>query len=110
MQTVAVPSRIDVGNAVQVLESLRAATEAVGVERPALDLAPLQVFDSSALALLLQLVRDRSSPQEAGVAHPFGGQALLNPPRKLRALADLYGVEEILFGASAGHRDQAESA
>jgi len=110
MQTVAVPSRIDVGNAVQVLESLRAATEAVGLERPALDLAPLQVFDSSALSLLLQLVRDRSSPQEAGIARAAGGQVLLNPPRKLRALAELYGVEAILFGASAGHPDQAESA
>jgi len=110
MPTVAVPSRIDVGNAVEVLESLRAATQAAGVERPALDLAPLEVFDSSALSLLLQLVRDQSLPEKGGATQAVSGQILLNPPRKLRALADLYGVEEMLFGASAGRPDQAESA
>ena len=110
MPTVAVPSRIDVGNAVEVLESLRAATQAAGAQRPALDLAPLEVFDSSALSLLLELVRDRSLPEKGGATPAVSGQILLNPPRKLRALADLYGVEEMLFGASAGQPDQAGSA
>jgi ABC-type transporter Mla MlaB component len=142
MEAVAVPARIDVQNAGEVLELLREATQANGSMAPALDLAPLKDFDSSALSLLLQLARDRSAAlgsdaaggsriaevpnaaSSANAAHtadaanadhtahaastlPGAGSqeaalrlSLLNPPRKLRALAELYGVEEMLFGAS----------
>jgi ABC-type transporter Mla MlaB component len=135
MEAVAVPARIDVQNAGEVLELLRGATQANGSMAPALDLAPLKDFDSAALSLLLQLARDHSAAlgndaaggsrvaevpnaaiaaiaDAANTAHaastlPGAGSqeaalrlSLLNPPRKLRALAELYGVEEMLFGAS----------
>jgi ABC-type transporter Mla MlaB component len=104
MQAMAVPSRIDVTNAAQVLESLRGALAGAGPVRPEVDLASLKDFDSSALSLLLQLVRDRAASEGHGHAPTAGGQAmlLLNPPPKLRALAELYGVEEMLFGTVNG--------
>jgi ABC-type transporter Mla MlaB component len=119
MQAVAVPARIGVDNAVQVLAGLREACRGVTGEALALDLSPLQDFDSSALSLLLQLARERSrradSPAAGGAVHgnaeSAGGRLdraspavapalfLLNPPEKLRELADLYGVAGMLFGA-----------
>lgn len=114
MQPIAVPARIDAGNAVEVLNSLKEATTAAGSLPVTLDLAPLQQFDSSALSLLLQLARDRSgsvhgaetaaepraavTPGETPAVTPF--LVLLNPPEKLQELAELYGVAEMLFGAS----------
>jgi ABC-type transporter Mla MlaB component len=110
MDAVAVPSRIDVDNAAEVLDSLRLATQAAGSTPPALDLAALQDFDSSALSLLLQLARERSpaatsdasdTSRAPGATGAVPSLLLLNPPHKLRALAELYGVEEILFAASS---------
>jgi ABC-type transporter Mla MlaB component len=114
MQPIAVPARIDAGNAVEVLNSLKEATTAAGSLPVTLDLAPLQQFDSSALSLLLQLARDRSgsvhgaettaepraaaTPGETPAMTPF--LVLLNPPEKLQELAELYGVAEMLFGAA----------
>jgi ABC-type transporter Mla MlaB component len=112
MEVVAVPARIDVDNAAEVLENLRKATEGSVGMQPALDLAPLQHFDSAALSLLLQLARERGlsaagASQKSGSAVPL---FLLNPPRKLRELAELYGVEEMLFGTSTGLPGQATSS
>jgi phospholipid transport system transporter-binding protein len=116
MEAVAVPATINVENAAEVLESLRRVTGEAGVKPPALDLSPLRDFDSSALSLLLQLVRERGashgSGSSAGVdAGGTGlGLSLLNPPPKLRALADVYGVDEMLFGAAAsGARQETPS-
>jgi ABC-type transporter Mla MlaB component len=130
MQAVAVPARIGVDNAVQVLASLREACRGMTGEALALDLAPLQEFDSSALSLLLQLAREQSGrahdPDAGGAVHGTaegadgrrGGAAsavapalfLLNPPEKLRELADLYGVAGMLFGAAGNQVGQPRQA
>jgi ABC-type transporter Mla MlaB component len=129
MQAVAVPARIAVDNAVQVLAGLREAIGGVSGGALALDLSPLREFDSSALSLLLQLARDRSPAAEGSTAaapqrapaHDAGrndGPAafaspllfLLNPPEKLRELAELYGVAPMLFGAPGGAPDQPQPA
>jgi ABC-type transporter Mla MlaB component len=106
MQAVAVPERIDAGNAVEVLSDLREAAAAPAQQPLALDLAPLRHFDSAALSLLLQLARERSDqPAQAEPAvqdHPAGVApylVLLNAPAKLQELAELYGIREMLFGA-----------
>jgi ABC-type transporter Mla MlaB component len=120
VQAVAVPARIDAENAVDVLASLSpAAADAAPL---VLDLAPLQEFDSSALSLLLELGRERlASARRAGTGQSAPAQqegaaarpvplVLLNPPKKLRELAELYGVAELLFGASAKSSPQAMPA
>ncbi len=107
MEAVAVPATIDAGNALEVLDSLKERA-AAGGEPLTLDLAPLTLFDSSALSLLLQLVRERSADGAAAgesarsVPAAGSGVVLLNPPPKLRELAELYGVADMLFGAVAG--------
>ena len=121
MQAVAVPARIAVDNAVQVLAALREATRGVNGDALALDLAPLREFDSAALSLLLQLARDRGdaaggggSVAADGAAGTAAGSALsaaprlflLNPPGKLRELAELYGIAPMLFGGPGGPADQ----
>lgn len=115
MQAVAVPTRIDVDNAVQVLEGLREATRGVADGPVALDLSELREFDSSALSLLLQLARELngagSGARAAASADEVSGMPpdatplplfLLNPPQKLQELAELYGVHEMLFGVGRG--------
>lgn len=129
MQAVAVPARIAVDNAVQVLAGLREAIGGVSGEALALDLSPLREFDSSALSLLLQLARDRHPLAEGGTSAAVkrapardGGRSdrpatlaspllfLLNPPDKLRELAELYGVAPMLFGAPDGAPGQPQAA
>jgi ABC-type transporter Mla MlaB component len=130
MQAVAVPARIGVDNAVQVLDNLREACRGVSGEALALDLSPLQEFDSSALSLLLQLARERTgradSPAAGSARHGstdgVGGRRgsessavapalfLLNPPEKLRELAELYGVAGMLFGAAENQGRQPQQA
>jgi ABC-type transporter Mla MlaB component len=105
MQAVAVPARIAVDNAVQVLAALREATHGVNGDPLALDLAPLREFDSSALSLLLQLTRDRGAAA-GSVTSAAPPLFLLNPPEKLRELADLYGVAPMLFGGPDGPADR----
>jgi phospholipid transport system transporter-binding protein len=53
------------------------------------DAAPLQQFDTAALAVLLEVRRLAMS-----WGRPF---SVRNPPQKLTALAQLYGVSELLF-------------
>jgi ABC-type transporter Mla MlaB component len=93
------PARVDAGNAVEVLARLQEAAGADGMGPLALDLAPLQEFDSSALSLLLQLARSRTIAGATTAAKP--ALFLLNPPEKLQELAELYGVGQMLFGAAA---------
>ena len=117
LQAVAVPARIQADNAVQVLAELRAAARSTPADPAtplALDLASLREFDSAALSLLLQLARDRAG-SGSGAARSLAGSRnggesrqdpelpllLLNPPAKLRELADLYGVAQMLFAAAA---------
>ena len=125
MQAVAVPARVAADNAVQVLAGLREATRGVTGEALALDLSPLREFDSAALSLLLQLARDRTAATGTGAsvaakALPAGSSDasaasglsaapvlfLLNPPEKLRELAELYGVAPMLFGGPDDTVDQ----
>lgn len=105
MQAVTVAQRIEAENAVQVLAGLREAVAAAGPTPLTLDLSALKEFDSSALSLLLQLARQCT----AGGSDAAAGQPplLLNPPKKLQKLAELYGVAELLFPAPAGRSGQA---
>jgi phospholipid transport system transporter-binding protein len=56
------------------------------------DASPLQQFDTSALAVLLECRR---------LAQAWGRAfSVRNPPEKLSALAKLYGVGDLLFAAA----------
>jgi phospholipid transport system transporter-binding protein len=111
---IAAPARIDVDRAPAALAELSRALEAAagdgqGGKETVLDLSGLAQFDSSALAVLLQLARERAgrvvlagSADGAGTLAPAPGRLLITgAPAKLRELAELYGVDELLFGARA---------
>jgi phospholipid transport system transporter-binding protein len=80
-------------------DTLRLLAQALQDEKDGeviIDASPLQQFDTSALAVLLEC---RRLSQAWG--RPF---SVRNAPRKLDALAKLYGVGELLFtpeGAAA---------
>jgi phospholipid transport system transporter-binding protein len=78
------PASITLEEAPAALAAARALLAAGGGP---IDLAPLERFDSSAVAVLLALRR------EGGPTVSFG-----NVPPNLRKLASLYGVEAALFG------------
>lgn len=82
-------------------DALRALADAAPREAGAaltLDAARLQRFDTSALAVLLECRR---------VATAGGrGFAVRNVPSQLAALAALYGVGDLLFGARSCERSQ----
>jgi len=87
--------------------------QALGQERGegavVVDAGPLQRFDSSALAVLLEIDR---------LAQAWGRDfAIRSVPAKLAALAKLYGVDALLLrteersaGAAAGAADQRRPA
>jgi phospholipid transport system transporter-binding protein len=104
MQAIAVPPRIDIDNAPEALAELARALGVSHAEQPGtetvLDLSGLAQFDSGALAVLVQLVRERSGLATAGTGGP-GRLLFTGAPPKLRELAALYGVDELLFGAGA---------
>ena len=79
------PARVTFETAPAVLESASAALGAGGGE---IDLADCTDFDSSLIAVLLELSR------RAGAAAPL---RVRNAPPNLRKLSNLYGVEELLF-------------
>lgn len=87
MDAARLPERLTAADAGRVLADLRAALAAQAGERVALDAAALQQFDSSALALLLELRRElqRSGRQ----------LQVLNWPARLRDLVAAYGVAEL---------------
>ena len=83
------PARVTFQTAPAVLEAASAALQAGGRE---IDLADCSDFDSSLIAVLLELSRRTGAASPS--AAPLG---LRNVPPNLRKLAALYGVEEILF-------------
>jgi phospholipid transport system transporter-binding protein len=89
----ALPEVANLGAAADLAETFHAQVEA-GTGTVRVDGSALKVYDTSTVALLLQL---RRQAQAAG--RPFELQA---PPAKLVQLAQLYGVEELL-GSPASH-------
>lgn len=98
----ALPAAIGHANAASLLQLLQAQLEARlvrgGVEGVEVDAATLQQFDSSALALLLALLR---MARQHGCAW-----ALTRPSARLAGLAALYGVDVLLLP----HEAQMQSA
>jgi phospholipid transport system transporter-binding protein len=82
------PQTLTLGSAAASLEALRAAVAAGGGDTLAIDASQLEVFDSAALAVLLQA---RRMTQGTGRALQVRGA-----PAKLTQLAQLYGVAELL--------------
>ena len=80
---VRLPARVTFETAPQALEAAAGAV-AAGVRQ--FDLSGCTEFDSSLLALLLELSRRAGAPVR-----------VLGVPPNLRKLAALYGVDEILF-------------
>jgi len=83
------PAQVTLQTAPAVLEAAAAALAGGGRE---VDLADCTDFDSSLIAVLLEL--SRRAGAGTGAAAPLG---LRNVPPNLRKLAALYGVEELLF-------------
>lgn len=81
MPRFALPERVTLDEVSAMLD--RAAAELRGDGAWTVDAAPLQAFDSSCLALLLELRR------RAGGA----GFQVTGAPQRLRALAGAYGIE-----------------
>lgn len=84
------PAQVTLQTAPAVLEAASAALSAGGRE---VDLSDCADFDSSLIAVLLELSRRAGAGSSAGAA-PL---RLRNVPSNLRKLATLYGVEELLF-------------
>lgn len=80
------PSRVTFDLAPEVLE--RCAGQLAGGARE-IDLSTCQDFDSSLLGILLELRR-----RAGATGTPF---RLIAPPANLRKLAELYGVDRLLF-------------
>ena len=78
-------------------DTLRLLAQALQGEKEGeviVDASPLQQFDTSALAVLLECRR---------LAQAFGRPfSVRNAPHKLTALADLYGVGELLLTPAPG--------
>ena len=86
--TAALPEAVTVHTVTGVLNSLSSRLKQDGAAEVTLDAAALRSFDSSAVALLLELRRDLSQQ---------GRQLrLVNLPAKLQELVALYGVGELL--------------
>ena len=84
------PAALTFAEAAQALGALQSALAQVAAgARYEIDAADLAACDTSAIAVLLQLRREA---QQRGLAF-----AVRNPPAKLRQLAALYGVEELLL-------------
>lgn len=81
------PRTVTFPTAVSVLESVLPAIASGARE---IDLSGCEEFDSSLVAVLLELSRRVA-------ATGAGGFRATNPPANLRKLASLYGVDGILF-------------
>lgn len=82
------PQTLTLASAGAALETLRAAAPQGGDKVLTIDASALQVFDSAALALLLQA---RRQAQASGCSMQLSGA-----PPQLAQLAQLYGVAELL--------------
>ena len=86
--SLALPDALTMDRASAALAALQAALRSAGPGPVALDASGLKTFDTSAVALLLELARDA---QGRGQALTVSGA-----PENLRALATLYGVDGLL--------------
>jgi len=87
-QTVRLPERVTLQEAVQVLDVLNRSLSRQPGSEIVLDASGLQVFDSSAVAVLLALRRNlQKQGKRFSVAHW---------PQRLSELVKLYGVSELL--------------
>lgn len=87
VSAIRLPRTVTFPTAVSVLESMLPAIVSGARE---IDLSGCEEFDSSLVAVLLELSRRAAA---AGA----GGCRATNPPANLRKLAALYGVDGILF-------------
>lgn len=85
----AAPERLTFAEAGGFLAAYRAGLASGAV---AVDLGGLTAFDSAGVGALVAAARS------AAACSPPLAARLVNPPAQLRALADLYGVAELLFG------------
>ena len=94
------PATLTAREARNTLRMLKQALEKEGGDAVAVvDASPLQRFDSSALAVLLELDR---------MAQAWGrGFAVRSAPGKLVALARLYGVDALLLEPGEGPAEAA---
>ena len=84
----ALPSQVTLANAGKTLVELKQALSHQAGPVVMLDAASLSVFDSSAVAVLLELRRQlRAEGKTLQVSHW---------PRRLESLMELYGVNELL--------------
>lgn len=88
MSEARLPARLTTSEAPDALQSLRRALAAQPAGAFTVDAGGLSSFDSSAVALLLELRRDA---QRAGRT-----LNVLNWPPRLRELVAAYGVQELL--------------
>ncbi len=91
MPATALPERLTLAEAVPTLERLDGQLAQQPAPTVVLDAASLREFDSSALAVLLEL---RRRLQSQGKTLKVEGW-----PRRLQDLAGLYGVQELLASA-----------
>ena len=106
------PARLEFGTAMAAVADLDRALRAAGGKDAGagpdvgsgvgVDLSTLTHFDSSALAVLLELWR------RFGAAS--GRFAVVNPPPAFQALAEVYGVAALLFGPSAPAQVSAQAS
>ena len=88
MTTLALPALLTHDQATACAQSLGLGIRAEQSDAVCIDASALEKFDSSALAVLLQCRRDAVA---SGKSFAVTGQ-----PPKLRELADLYGISELL--------------
>lgn len=89
----ALPTRLTIERASSVLTELQASLSVIDDARVVLDAAGMHDFDTSAVAVLLELRRHQMARgRELGVA---------NWPERLTSLVRLYGVDSLLDVSSA---------
>jgi phospholipid transport system transporter-binding protein len=86
--TVSLPDLVTMHVASGVLQSMSKSLETQTETTATVDAQGLQTFDSSAVAVLLELRR--------GLAHKGRQLQVINQPPKLLELVALYGVSELL--------------
>jgi ABC-type transporter Mla MlaB component len=88
-RSAAAPERLTFAEAGSFLAAYRAG---LASGEGSVDLGGLTVFDSAGVGALVAAARS------AAACSPPLAARFVNPPAQLRALADLYGVAELIFG------------